>query len=65
MGIPFVGVPLVGVPKVVGGVLLFALSSFRFNASREFRSRIAGLTEVYSQYFTPQYLMMQPLYYQV
>ena len=50
MGIPFVGVPRVGVPKVVGGVLLFALSSFRFNASREFRSRIAGFTEIYSQY---------------
>ena len=49
MGIPFVGVPRVGVPKVVGGVLLFALSSFRFNASREFRSRIAGLTEIYFQ----------------
>ena len=32
-------------------MLLFALSSLRFNASREFRSRIAGLTEIYSQYF--------------
>lgn len=35
----------------MGGVLLFALSSFKFSASREFRSRIAGFTELYSQYF--------------
>ena len=56
VGIPLVGVPRVGVPqegdpKVVGGVLLFSLSSFKFSTSREFLSRTAGFTEIYSQYF--------------